>query len=290
VEWLATDDQRVDATIVRIVSRGQTPDDPRAAERILLDVFGPRWPSDVRARFVLTPGGFVRAPWPSSWTGWTGWESRKADIDALIPTAERELSRVVTDRVFRAAARRTDVLTIGIDLQSDGVEERAELVAVFDIAERKLVRWTGKSYPTPGTEERVLVQVVDLDSHLLEVAGERALVFGCHDLNMYSPRGYANQSPDGVRRARCDEMKRKVARFQPTVVLQHPHSTDTPNIWRLPWLTLAREVPSVRVWASGIAHYNWNGRPRAKLDRVLEQTKSAGTGVRDIVVDARAYS
>jgi hypothetical protein len=210
----------------------------------------------------------------------------------LIVEAGRQLARVITEKVFRAATGKTDVLTIGIDLTAHNADERAELVAVFDIAKQKVAGWTGKSYPT-SQEERVVVQVVDLDTHLMEIAGERVLVLGCHDLNMYGPRGYANQSADGVRRARCDEMRRKVTRFRPTVVLQHPHSTDTPKIWRVPWLKLAREVPSVRVWASGIAHYNqndWNGPPRDKLDRVLEQTKSAGEQVRDIVIDARAYS
>ena len=84
-------------------------------------------------------------------------------------------------------------------------------------------------------------------------------------------------------------MKRKVARLTPTVVLQHPHSTDTPNIWRMPWLSLAREVPSVRVWASGIAYYRWGSHPRAELDKVLDQTRSDPDDVRDIIVDAAAY-
>jgi hypothetical protein len=190
-----------------------------------------------------------------------------------VSEAERQLARVVTARVYRAAAGRAQILTIGIDLHDEAVDERAELVAVFDIASRKLVRWTGKSYPTPS-QERSLVQVVDLDSHFLEVAGERVLVLGCHDLNMFSPRGYANQSPGGARRARCEEMRRKVARFRPTVVLQHPHSTDTPNIWRLPWLSLVNAAPSIRVWTSGIAYYSGNGTARAKLSRVLDLTRS----------------
>jgi hypothetical protein len=84
-------------------------------------------------------------------------------------------------------------------------------------------------------------------------------------------------------------MKAKVSRFKPTVVLQHPHSTDTPSIWRMPWCSLARTYPSVRAWASGIAYFSGNGNARAPLDRVLDLTKSAPDDVRDIVVDARAY-
>ena len=123
----------------------------------------------------------------------------------------------------------------------------------------------------------------------MKTADERVLILGCHDLNLFSPRARANQSPDGLRRARCDEMERKVARFRPTVVLQHPHSTDTPNIWRMPWLSLAREVPSIRVWASGIGYHRFGSKPRATLAKVLDRTKSAPEDVRDIVVSARAY-
>lgn len=181
------------------------------------------------------------------------------------------------------------MLTIGIDLFDPRDPTHAELVAVFDVDRRKLVRWTGKSYPT-GDQQDTLVHVRDLDTHLLEIAGERVLVLGCHDLNMFSPRGHANQSPDGVRRRRCDEMKRKVAQFKPTVVLQHPHSTDTPNIWRLPWLTLAKMTPSVTCWASGIGYYNWNGKPRADLRRVRELTAGGSRGTLDIEVKSAAYA
>ncbi|MGD0679732.1 MAG: hypothetical protein ABSC94_30470 [Polyangiaceae bacterium] len=278
-----------ETTIVRVVTNGRTPDRPSAEERILLDVFGAHWPTGIRAKFVQTPGGFVRGEWPQVWNGRVGWDSRKEDAYPLFANAERQLASVVTERVCRAAAGKAEVLTVGIDLFGGQAGAHAELVAVFDIAKRTIVRWTGKSYPTPN-QERTLVQVVDLDSHFLEIARERALVLGCHDLNMYSPRGHANQSPDGLRRAKCDEMKARITLFKPTVVLQHPHSTDTPNIWRLPWLRLAREVPSARVWASGVAYFNWNGPPRAELSRVLEQTKIAGREVSDIVIDAWSYA
>jgi hypothetical protein len=281
-----TDDR--DVLIVRLVSRGRTSDDTRAEERMLLDLFGSRWPEGLHAKFVLTPGGFVHGRWPNTWFGTSGWESTKSDIAPLVGEAERQLGRVLTDKVYRAAAGKTDVLTLGIDLFDDDAPQHVELVAVVDISKRKIVRWTGKSYPT-SNQERTLVHVADLDTHLLEVADERVLVLGCHDLNMFSPRGHANQSPDGLRRGRCDEMKRRVARFKPTVVLQHPHSTDTPNIWRMPWLSLARDAPSIKAWASGIAYYSWGGKVRSKLDRVLDMTKSDPTSVVDVVLDARAY-
>jgi hypothetical protein len=256
---------------------------------MLLDAFGRLWPDGLRAKFVVTPGGFVQAGWPPSWRGRAGWGSRGVDLQPLLLEAEELLRGVVTPRVLRAARGKTDVLTIGVDVLSEGHAEHAELVAIFNVEKQALVRWTGKSYPTAG-QEHTLVHVVDLDSHLLEIAGERALILGCQDLNMYSPRGRANQSPTGPRRARCDEMKRCVARFRPTVVLQHPHSTDTPNIWRTPWLSLVREVPSATAWASGIEYFNWNGRPRAGLTDVLERTRSSGRDVHDLLVEAGTYA
>jgi len=275
-------------TIARIISRGRTPDDPRAVERMLFDAFTVGWPSGVAAKFVLTPGGFVRATLPGTWQGSTGWQSRGSDLEVLTAHAAKYLRTVVTDRVLRAATGKVDVLTIGIDLHYEAELTHAELVAVYDVARRRIVRWTGKSYPT-GKQEQTLVHVVDLDTHLLEIAGERVLVLGCHDLNMFSPRGHANQSPGGLRRQRCDDMRRKVARFRPTTVLQHPHSTDTPNIWRMPWLSLAREVPSIRAWGSGIAYYSWRENNRADLDRVLDLTKSDPHDVADIVLNAADY-
>lgn len=278
-----------EVTVVRVIAKGRTPERPKAEEKMLLDVFDTRWPQRQHAKFVITPGGFVHGTFPRDWRGRAGWESRPSDAVPLFEAAEKQVAAVVTPRVLDAARGKADVLTIGIDLFDDRDPTHAELVGVFDVARRKLVGWTGKSYPT-GDQQDTLVHVRDLDTHLFEIAGERVLVLGCHDLNMFSPRGHANQSPDGVRRRRCDEMKRKVAQFKPTVVLQHPHSTDTPNIWRLPWLTLAKMAPSVTCWASGIGYYNWNGKPRADLQRVRELTAGGSRRTQDIVVNSAEYA
>jgi hypothetical protein len=263
------------ATIGRIVVQGPPPGTPAAAEAALLDVFTRRWPSGARVKFFITPGGFVRSGWPPTWSGHVSWQSRPTDVVPLIAAAERVVSRVVTARVLRAAADRAEVLTVGIDLHADSSLEHIELVAIFDVGSGKIVRWTGKSYPT-GRQESTLVQIADLDTHMLSIAGERVLVLGCHDLNMFSPRGRANQDPQGVRRARCDAMVAKVQRFRPTVVLQHPHSTDTPNIWRLPWSSLQKTIPSAKAWASGIAYYDRHGPMRASLAQVLQFTQGGG--------------
>jgi hypothetical protein len=214
----------------------------------------------------------VKCNWPNTWAGYTSWQSTPEDLVGLIEYAQAILNQVVTPKIFSAAAGKANVLTIGIDLGSGSNGEHAELVAVFDMAKKKLVQWTGKSYPT-GFQESTLVQVADLDSHFISIAGERVLILGCHDLNMFSPRARANQRPHGERRRRCNQIILKVQQFQPSIVLHHPHNTDTPKIWRLPWLSLQRTVPSIKAWASGIRYHNSYSRPRAPLEKVLQGTQ-----------------
>lgn len=268
------------ALIGRVVVRGQACA-PAVGEAMLLDILEHRWPDGLHLKFLITPGGFVVAPFPLSLPGGISWSSTPADLDGLILHAEPALSQTVTERVLRAAEGKVDVVTIGIDLKGY-CPEHAELVATYELSSRR-VFWTGKSYPT-SSQERNLVQVVDLNTHLLELAGERVLVLGCHDLNMFSPRGWKNQLPDGVRRQRCEQMRKFARRFAPTIVLQHPHSTDTPNIWRTPWAGLRRELPGVKAWASGIGYHNWGKPCRAPLRRVLEATQG-GPSCKDFIVE-----
>lgn len=268
--------------IVRVVVRGRPASSPRAAGEMLLEAFG-HWPSSGRAKFTVTPGGFVVGRFPSRWSGGVSWDSAAKDLSALTRAAQPVLDACLSKPVLARARTKTRVLTIGVDLEGDDAD--AELVAVVDCDSGNVVRWTGKSYPT-GYQESRLVQVADVGSHLVEIADERVLVLGCHDLNMFSARARANQSEDGQRRQRCDAMAKAAARFKPTVVLQHPHSTDTPNIWRMPWACLTRDFPSVRSYASGIGYFRWNGEPRSSLSEVLQGTRSA-TGVFDVIVRSR---
>jgi hypothetical protein len=136
-----------------------------------------------------------------------------------------------------------------------------------------------------SNEERSLVQVVDLDTHLLRLANERVLVLGCYDLIMFSPRGAGRpKAPPGKRRRRCRDMRERARTFNPTIVLHHPHCTDTPNIWKNPWAGLLRELPGVKSWASGIGYYNlWGECLGAPLQDVLSATWG-GTPPIDFVV------
>jgi hypothetical protein len=102
---------------------------------------------------------------------------------------------------------------------------------------------------------------------------------------MWSGRGWANQNPNSVRRKRCAEMRKLAKAFGPTVVLQHPHSTDTPKIWYGGWSGLRKDLGGVAAWASGIGYYRWDGVPRANLKSVLMKTRSDGCF--DLTVDSR---
>jgi len=286
-----------DPIIGRIVVEGQTPDDLEAVEELLLDALSHRWPEGAQPKFLLTPGGFIRTTMPKTWSGASGWESRPRDLKAIIAAAERSVAKVVTARVLAAAQGRVRAITVGIDVadpddDDNGFYEHAELVAVYHVAGDVSPRWTGKSYPT-AYQANTLIQVTDLQSHLMRIAGERVLVLGCHDLNMFSRRAMANQKRGGFRWRRCQEMRDLVARFDPTVVLQHPHSTDTPDIWRVAWSGLKQDAPSLVAWASGLSYFrvkDGSVRPcRAPLKAVQAATRSDNGTCFDLVVDASEY-
>jgi hypothetical protein len=244
-----------------------------AAERVLTRTFR-AWPSDQYAKFVITPGGFLKSELPAGLSGYSGWNSVSDDFSRIRAAAELTIRRVVTNRVLTSATGKAECLTIGIDLTSPTGLQHAELVALIRCADGRILRWTGKSYPTAG-QERTLIQVTNLESHCISVRGERVLILGCHDLNMFSPRGWSNQNKKGKRRQRCDAMRSVASKFRPTVILQHPHGTDSPRIWLLPWRYLERTFKSsMREWASGICFYYKKGkRQRSVLRKVLDKTR-----------------
>jgi hypothetical protein len=270
-------------SIARVIVRG-VPGNTARGERLLLEVLQHRWPDGLRVKFLVTPGGFVTASFPARWAGGVGWGSSRADLEVLKTHAKKTLARTVTDRVVRAARGKVDVFTVGIDLLRDDRPEHAELVAVYDLSSRH-VFWTGKSYPT-SSQERHLVQVTDLNTHILRLAGERVLVLGCHDLNMFSPRAWANQGKHGLRRQRSSKMRGLARGFKPTIVLQHPHTTDHPGIWQTSWVGVLRDLPKVKSWASGIGYHRWGRRPRRPLGDVLAATHG-GVPCIDIIVKAK---
>ena len=279
-------------TAVRVVVNGWTwlsgeADNVTLAEAMLLGaVEADGWPQ-VRADVTITPGGFIRAPFPHAYDrdgGARGWGS-DCDFGRLTPAASKEVERVIAHpRLMTRLRRRTRLLTLGVDLVG-GSKTWAELVAVVDTEKEAVVHWTGKSYAAGLVEERYLVQA-PLKSHLFESEGTPMLILGCHDLNLFSERARANQAVGSIRRRRCNAMRKLAKEFKPTAVLQHPHTTDSPKIWSVAWAGVRRHVPTAETLASGIAYCRQgnSGPPRASIETVMEQT-AWGPDIRDIEVE-----
>jgi hypothetical protein len=274
--------------IGRVVVRGPANLKPQNAEQLLLEVLKKRWPGKTLVEFLVTPGGFLQHKIDSR-QGNRGWASTLNDIKPFIKAAEGVVLQTLTKRVFLAADGKAKFLTIGVDVNvKDGT--RAELVSIVDVGKRAVIRWTGKSYPT-SYEERTLVQVADLQTHFSILGNQRVMVLGCHDLNMFSPRGEKTQNAKGNRRRRCKKMRALAKRFRPTIVLHHPHTTDTPLIWRQSWASIHKhKLPTVSAWASGICYHNGRKRRRAPLDDVLTGTRSHADPVVDIVISSKEFA
>ena len=275
-------------SVVRIVVDGWTwvdeePDNTDHARRMLSDVLNEDgWPQK-QVDVTITPGGFIRAPFPREYErdgGKCGWGSDD-HFEWLIPAALKQVERVIgSGRVMARLSRRSRLLTLGVDLVGESM--RAELVSVIDTKAGEVIHWTGKSYPVSGKEERTLVQA-PLKSHLLEFGGKRLLILGCHDLNLFSQRARKRQRAGSTRRKRCNAMRKLAKEFDPVAVLQHPHTTDTPKIWSVAWAGVGRQLPEVETFASGIAYCHW-GQTRAPLDAVRNGT-AWGAAITDIVVE-----
>lgn len=288
-----TRDNRSPAVVVRIVVNGSPfgndwTDNSQKAREILFQAFkAASWPPGT-AKFALTPGGLIQAPLPEDYDGARGWGSRPRDFKKLLPTAQAAVDRVVSKKILRTARGHAEFLTLGVDLKQyqlnrykkDVVATHAELVAVVEIASGKVVHWTGKSYPVAWQENK-LIQA-PLESHLFRCGRDRVLVLGCHDLNMFSNRSHATAK--GMKRRRCDEMPCLAEEFKPTIVLHHPHATDSPRIWRTAWSGTRKKLSTGSTFASGIAYCNRKGPPRAGLNDVRAET-CFGHGVSDVIVD-----
>lgn len=223
-------------TIVRIVVNGRPWEKPgcinfaKAKKMLNQALKNERWPSK-QCMFAITPGGFIQARMPRKYDGNRGWHSRPHDFQDLIPEAQKAIDKVVTAKMKRELGLRARFLTLGVDLVPPGqakgtvgIDTHAELVAVIDLSTGLPCRWTGKSYPTSGQEHR-LVHETQLESHCW-LSEQRTLILGCHDLTAFSGRARANAK--GPRRTRWKELDKLARRFKPTLVLHHPHQTDTP--------------------------------------------------------------
>jgi hypothetical protein len=228
-------------------------------------------------RYFVAPGGFVtKLIWPGT------------DYD-LIDEAPEEffkndaqiiVEEVVADLPRGAHRSSAAYFSFGIDFRTRDGGKYAELVAVVDLATRRLVRLTGKSYPTQD-EMKLLLRVANFESHLFEPGnGDVVLVLGCHDLNLFNARGAAS-----AKDAKLPLIKEAHRVFPgATVVLHHPHYTDIANTWVAGWRGIKKALPTLEAGASGIARPCLGTRANDSLEVIAEATQLYPCTSIDVVV------
>lgn len=203
---------------------------------------------------------------------------------AITKNAEKIVSQLMEERPLKELLKiKTEFVTLGIDVfDKDNFRIQAELVCTYNTNQEMVIYWTGKSYPTSEQEDS-LIYCNNLETHFQKINGLSVLILGCHDLNLFSPRSRASVSKGSFRDKTISAMQALSDRFKPYVVLQHPHYTDSPNIWQLGWSGIKRWVPSARIYSSGIHYANREGKPpRKPLQSILLRT--AQGHVEDFIV------
>lgn len=236
-----------------------------------------------RVLVISTCGGFFRFPWPED--GALSGNSKnpsKSDWAALTQAAEYHLWELLNPELLGELKTVSNYLTIGADSYSNN-EKICELVAIVDL-KRENVKWTGKFYPRGPHQMRNLYRNTNLGSHFLTFGKHKVLVLGCHDLNIFSPRGEAKQKEGEWRYNTRKEFYALVEEHQPSIVLHHPHQTDSHHIWKTSIGKLKKISKSFKVdhFASGINYHNGGDEPRGNYQSVLKATKFGS--VIDIVV------
>lgn len=284
----------INGSCVNTLSKGAN--NFHTASDLLRRALGKSWPTNGRrVEFTVLPGGFIVNKLPETLDVNTGWQSNAEDFKKLTKYGRECIRHVFTGDLVAELAQRTKYLTLGIDLRDMDDQKtdkwtirrsHVELVVILKLTAKSatVVAWTGKSYPT-RSQENSLVHVVDLNTHCVEIDGLRVLVLGCHDLNMFSERSKAKQREGSPRNRRCTEMRRVARKFKPTLVVHHPHQTDSPNIWQTAWSGAKKNLKTVQQGVSGIAYFPAFGSNcvRRDLSIVLERTKF-GPAIQDVVI------
>jgi len=224
--------------------------------------------------FLVMAGGALFGIWPDNLVNGYSIENLEGKHFKRFLDAGTDVLSYFLEEAFKNSFNKlkdtVDYLTIGVDIHNPENYQHVELVGLADLKEDDIF-WTGKFYPTES-QKKDLVKIKELKSHFFTINNQNVVILGCHDLNVYNPRGQANANPDSWKRKVADDFKKQCAKFKPDIILHHPHSTDTPNIWNLAWKTIEKELPSVKHYASGI-FYPKEFDPRGSLDKVLEKTK-----------------
>jgi len=228
---------------------------------------------------LQTPGGFIRGGFPMKDIV-SGPKSNASDFSMITKAAGAFISKEIFSKSVLAALKKTtNYLTLGVDVREatdPNLERKAELVGTYDTRKGRFINWTGKSYPAAGEEES-LVYCTNYKSHFQYLGKKRVLILACHDLNMFSPRSRASSAPNTYKAKTSALIQKMCDKFQPEVVLHHPHCTDTTKVWITGWVGVRRWITSAETYASGInyaQYYEVKGKCRQPLETVLRGTAS----------------
>jgi hypothetical protein len=251
-QWLIEVKEDPNPSLARIVIAGEWNGDVNTSKKLLQEVCD-KWPKGKRVDCLITCGAF--------------------QCDLLI---DEELRKKLLAC--------TDFITIGIDSQKDKIslsnvsikQLHVELVALVDLKAKRYF-WTGKSYPTTG-QENGLVRFQDLRTHFVELPFGKVMILGCHDLNLLIDRGKKTKHITW-RKSLKRGFQELAKEEKPNYILQHPHTTDSKQIWSAAWGAGKKLLPTVEKYVSAGRYYNPEnpGCERSKLNDVLIKTKFGNT-------------
>lgn len=268
-----------DPTIARVILTSRWSGDPELARKAL-EIVSESWPAERQVTYLITCGGFLQFEIDNVDPSLAN-DQRELDIESLLRESEKFAREFLEDGLIDLLSEHTRYITLGVDSTKQKIsttanridERHIETVVLADL-ETRTYHTTAKSYPTSG-QERSIIRNPTFENHFIEAdGGSQLMILGCHDLTMYNPRAIANAK--GQRKHWGEEFRSIAEERNPDIVLQHPHTADTPNTWRNAWNELEREHESIDVYA-GAGKYWRKGGPRAGLVDVLKSTKKGST-------------
>jgi hypothetical protein len=257
--------------LARILIKGAWSGNKDRAKSLLEGVVK-KWPSGTRVEYLITPGAFVRFPWPEDFPiPPDNLFPPEKSVDVLRNAAQKICFNLIDERIRQKLSEHVDYLTIGIDSKDNEKNPRyeVELVALIDLKTNQYF-WTGKSFPDTPQESR-LIRNADLTSHFVNLPKRKVLVLGCHDLKMLSNRGRALAKSEWRKKAH-KEIDSLLKSEQPEILLHHPHTTDRYGSWIAEFNELTFRIPSISYISAGL-YYNWGNPPRSTFSDVRYNTK-----------------
>ncbi len=246
----------------------------------LVEMLDKELPDGKRAKFIMTPGGFIQFEWPHNITDiGDSWDPDPEIVNQLVDEAKKWAEIVLkglTDQLYRFA----DYITLGIDSCKKEIsttykyisKPHIELVFLVDLKNNKYM-WSGKSYPTPG-QQRGLVRIKDLNKHFFDLPGVgKVMILGCHDLNIFNGR---SENAKGKRKEVRNKFLQLALNEKPKIVLHHPHTSCKERTWLNAWVGLNNCIKGIKAYAGSGRFYDpdcepWKENP--DRNKVLERTK-----------------